>query len=163
MNGRFLIQLFGLCAIFIIALVLEIAPWPTGFQAFKPAWLVLVLTYWILALPTKINVGTAFVLGVIWDLVIGSILGVHGLVLSVLAYILARYNQILSNLSLWQQSLLMIIFIFMLRLAIFLVELFIHNAVFNWQEIFGAIVSGVLWPWMFLLLRRVQRQLGLNT
>lgn len=163
MNGRFLIQIFGLCAIFIIALVLEIAPWATGFQFFKPAWLVLVLTYWILALPTKINVGTAFVLGVIWDLVIGSILGVHGLVLSVLAYVLARYDQILSNLSLWQQSLLMIIFIFMLRLAIFLVELFIHNAVFNWQEIFGAIVSGVLWPWMFLLLRRVQRQLGLNT
>jgi len=163
MNGRFLIQLFGLCAIFIIALVLEIAPWPTGFQAFKPAWLVLVLTYWILALPTKINVGTAFVLGVIWDLVIGSILGVHGLVLSVLAYILARYNQILSNLSLWQQSLLMIIFIFMLRLAIFLVELFIHSAVFNWQEIFGAIISGILWPWMFLLLRRVQRQLGLSS
>lgn len=162
MNGRFFIQLLGLAAIFIIALVLEIAPWPTGFQSFKPAWLVLVLTYWILALPTKINVGTAFVLGIIWDLVIGSILGVHGLVLSVLAYVLARYNQILSNLSLWQQSLLMIICIFTIRLAIFLVELFIHNAVFNWQEIFGAVISGILWPWMFLLLRRVQRQLGLN-
>ena len=162
MNGRFLFQLFGLCAIFIIALVLEIAPWPTGFQSFKPAWLVLALSYWILALPTKINVGTAFVLGVIWDLVIGSILGVHGLVLSVMAYFLARYNQILSTLSLWTQSLLMVILVFVIRIAVFLVELFIHSATFNWQEILGAIISGALWPWLFLLLRKVQRQLGLN-
>ncbi|MDD7425591.1 MAG: rod shape-determining protein MreD [[Actinobacillus] rossii] len=162
MNGRIFIQLFGLCAIFVIALVLEIAPWPTGFQALKPAWLVLVLTYWILALPTKINVGTAFILGVIWDVVIGSILGLHGLVLSILAYTLARYNQILANLSLWTQSLLMIVVVFILQLGIFLVELCIHSTTFNWQEIFGAIISGALWPWLFLLLRRIQRQLGLN-
>lgn len=162
MNGRFFIQFLGLCTTFIIALVLEIAPWPVGLQALKPAWLPLVLATWILALPTKINVGTAFILGMLWDVAIGSILGVHALVLSLFAYILARYNQIFANLSLWTQSLLMILMVFMLRIVIFIVELCIHTATFNGQEIFGAIISGALWPWLFLLLRRIQRQLGIN-
>lgn len=161
MNGRFLLQVIGLIAVFVAALVLEIAPWPSGFQSFKPSWLILILTYWILALPTAVNVGTAFVLGVIWDLVIGSILGVHGLVLSVFAYFVARYHQILGNLSLWQQSLLMMIAVFVIRFGIFTVELFIHSAVFDWKDIFGALITGALWPWGFLLLRKIRRQLGL--
>ena len=43
MQGRFFFQWFVLISLFIIALVMEIAPWPAGFQGFKPAWLVLTL------------------------------------------------------------------------------------------------------------------------
>jgi rod shape-determining protein mreD len=46
--------------------------------------------------------------------------------------------------------------------AIFLVEFFLHGAFFNWQEIFGAIASGVLWPWVFLLMRTTRRRVGLH-
>lgn len=60
------------------------------------------------------------------------------------------------------QSFLVIIFVFSIRLSVFLIELFLHNADFNPQEIFGAIMSGILWPWIFLLLRKVRRQLGLR-
>lgn len=143
-------------------MVLEIAPWPAGLQSFKPAWLVLILMYWVLSTPTKVNIGSAFILGVIWDLVLGSILGVHALVLSVFAYLIAINHLILRNMSLWMQSILVILFIFALRLGIFLIELLLHSAYFNWQEIFGAIASGLLWPWIFLLLRKVQQQLHLQ-
>lgn len=162
MKGNRLIQWAVLIAIFIIALVLEIMPWPVNLQGFRPAWLVMVLAYWVMALPNKINIGSAFLLGILWDLVLGSTLGVHALVLSIFSYVMAKYHLILRNLSLWQQSLLIILFVVIIRFAIFLVELFLHNALFNGAEFFGALFSGLLWPWLFLLLRKIRRQLGLK-
>lgn len=162
MQMRLILQWVMILLFFIVALVMELAPWPIGFQAFKPSWLVLVLTYWVLAIPNKVSIGIAFLLGVIWDIVLGSTLGIHALVLSVAFYFVAKNYLVLRNLSLWFQSLLVIIFVFFIRFAIFLVELFLHSAVFNWQEIFGAIASGILWPWVFLLMRKMRRKVGLS-
>ncbi|CAM3833437.1 rod shape-determining protein MreD [Avibacterium gallinarum] len=158
MRGRAVLQLLFIVSTFLIAMVLEIAPWPTSLHNFKPAWLLLVLTYWILAMPSKISVGTAFLMGIAWDLVLGSTLGIHALVLSVFAYLLAVNSVLIRNLSLWMQGIFVILAVFGVRIGIFIVELFLHSAVFNWQEIFGAITTGVLWPWIFLLLRKVAKQ-----
>lgn len=162
MRGRSLFQLLVLCLIFIIAFVLEIMPWAEGFQGMRPTWVVLVLSYWALALPNKVSVGSAFVAGIVWDLILGSILGVHALVLSVAIYFVAKYHLILRNLSLWLQSLLMMLFIILIRFAIFFVELVLHSAEFNSQELLGAVLSGVLWPWVFLLMRQIRRGLHLR-
>lgn len=162
MQMRLILQWATILLFFIAALVMELAPWPVGFQAFKPSWLILVLTYWALAIPNKVSIGMAFLLGVIWDLVLGSTLGIHALVLSIAFYFIAKNYLVLRNLSLWFQSLLVIIFVFAIRFAIFLVELFLHSAAFNWQEIFGAIASGILWPWVFLLMRKMRRQVRLH-
>ena len=75
MQGRFIFQWATILCFFVVALVMELAPWPAGFQAFKPSWLVLVLLYWSLALPDRVSIGWAFLLGVLWDIVLGSILG----------------------------------------------------------------------------------------
>lgn len=162
MQPRFILQWATILSFFIVALVLELAPWPVGFQAFKPAWLLLVLLYWVLAIPNRVSIGWAFILGVIWDLVLGSILGIHALVLSFAIYFMAKYHLLLRNLSLWFQSLLVILFVFAVRLLIFLVEFSLHGAFFNWQEIFGAIASGILWPWVFLLMRTARRKVKLH-
>ena len=162
MRGNLFVQWLILSCIFVVALVLEIMPWPSEFHGLRPAWLIMVLTYWIMAIPTKISIGSAFILGVIWDLVLGSTLGTHGLVLSIFAYLISANHLILRNLSLWQQSLLVMMFVTVIRISIFLVELFLHSAVFNWQELIGALISGLLWPWLFLLLRKIRRQLHLR-
>lgn len=160
MNGLF--QFLVLVAIFVVAFVLEIMPWPAGFQGLRPAWVVLVLIYLVLALPNRINIGYSFAVGIVWDLVLGSILGVHALVLSVALYFIAKYHMILRNLSLWLQAILIIGYIILIRCAIFLIELVLHSAEFNSQELLGAVISGILWPWIFLLMRQIRRQLGLR-
>ncbi|WGE34426.1 rod shape-determining protein MreD [Actinobacillus genomosp. 1] len=157
-----LFQILVLLLIFIIAFVLEIMPWPVGLQGLRPTWVVLVLIYWSLALPNKISVGTAFLAGIVWDLVLGSILGIHALVLSVAIYFVAKHHLILRNLSLWLQAILVMLYVILIRFMIFFVELVLHSAEFNTQEILGAIISGILWPWIFLLMRQIRRQLRLR-
>ncbi|MBF0786234.1 rod shape-determining protein MreD [Muribacter muris] len=162
MRENALFQILVLVLIFIVAFVLEIMPWPAGFQGLRPTWVVLVLIYWALALPNKISVGTAFIAGIIWDLILGSILGVHALVLSIAIYFVAKYHLILRNLSLWLQGVLVIAYIAVIRFLILFVELVLHGAVFNQQELLGAVISGVLWPWIFLLMRQIRRGLHLR-
>ncbi|POY46275.1 rod shape-determining protein MreD [Avibacterium paragallinarum] len=145
----------SLAITFLVAIIFEIIPWPTHLQYFKPAWLVLILSYWILVFPTRINIGTAFSMGIIWDLVLGATLGTHALVLSIFAYFLAKNNTLFRNLSLWMQGILIFIAIFLIRFSIFIIELFLHSAEFHWQEVLGAIISGILWPWIFLLLKKL--------
>ena len=162
MKENALFQLLLLTFIFVIAFVLEIMPWPAGFQGLRPTWVVLVLIYWALALPDKVSVGTAFLAGIVWDLILGSILGVHALVLSIAIYFVAKYHLILRNLSLWLQSLLVIAYIALIRFCIFFIELVLHSAEFNTQEQLGAVISGILWPWIFLLMRHIRRGLHLR-
>lgn len=162
MRYNLIFKLLVLAFIFIIAFVLEIMPWPTGFQGLRPAWIALLLIYWSLALPDKISVGTAFLAGIVWDLILGSILGIHALVLSIAIYFVAKHHLILRNLSLWLQSLLVMAYVVIIRFFIFLVELVLHGATFNSQELLGAVISGVLWPWIFLLMRQIRRGLHLR-
>ncbi|QDJ13797.1 rod shape-determining protein MreD [Mergibacter septicus] len=159
-----LFQCFVVFLTFLLALVCEVFPWPVELQGYRPAWLIMVLMYWVMAIPNKVNIGTAFLLGLSWDLVSGSLLGLHALILSVFVYLLATHNNylILRNLSLWQQSLLVILFIAVIRFGLFLVELFVHNAKFHSQELIGSIVSGSVWPWVFLILRGIRRKISLR-
>lgn len=162
MRGQFFLQWLTILGFFLIAFVLELAPWPANLHAFKPAWLILVLTYWSLAIPNKISLGWAFLCGLAWDLILGSTLGVHAFVLSGIFYFVAKYYQVLRNLSLWFQSLLIIVFVFLIRFGIFVVEFALHSAVFNWHELLGAMTSGILWPWIFLLMRKFRRKVRLH-
>lgn len=162
MRSNILFRTIVLFIIFITAFILEIMPWPTDMQGLRPSWVVLLLAYWALALPHKISVGSAFITGVIWDIILGSILGIHALVLSIAIYMIAKHHLVLRNLSLWLQSILIMGYVAFIKIMIFVVELILHSVSFNFQELLGALISGLLWPWIYLLMRQIRRGLWLS-
>ena len=50
----------------LIALMASIMPMPLIADAFRPDWVLIVLMYWCMALPGRVNIITAWVMGFCW-------------------------------------------------------------------------------------------------
>ena len=142
---------------FFVALVLQTIPWPGVLDLLRPSWLFLVTCYWVLALRHRVYVGTALILGLLWDILIGSTLGIRGMMMSIIIYLVALNFLVIRNMALWQQSILIAFFTVLLELLIFCGEYLNQDVVFNPLSLWTAAINCILWPWMFLLMRRVRR------
>lgn len=152
-NGRSIIWLS-----FIIALILQVIPWPEQFAFYRPSWLLLIVIYWVMALPHRVSVGTCFILGLIVDSIQGSALGVHALGYSIICYLVSYKHQLLRNMALWQQALIIVLLTSILNMTVFWAEFVSSQVLFRPQVFWNGVVNGILWPWLFLLLRKIRRQ-----
>ncbi|TPH17792.1 rod shape-determining protein MreD [Litorilituus lipolyticus] len=141
----------------LIALMASIMPMPLSVDAFRPDWVLIVLVYWCLALPSKINIITAWFMGFILDVLLGSVLGVHAAAMALSVYIVVVNFQKIRNFSVWQQALIIGVLAALYHLLVFWMQRFLNDAVFLTSYLYPVITSVVLWPWVFLLLRRVRR------
>jgi rod shape-determining protein MreD len=89
----------------LLALLLGLLPLPPLLQALRPYWLALVLAYWVMEDPDRIGLGFAFLVGVLADLVLGSLLGEQALRLVVVTFILQRFRARLRFFPMSQQAL----------------------------------------------------------
>jgi rod shape-determining protein MreD len=141
---------------FILALVLQVIAWPKPFDGVQASWLPMLLIYWVLSRPECINIGTGFCIGLIWDLELGSLLGVRALALSLLAYSVASNASVLRNLTLSQQTALITLLTLATHGLIFCTESLIAQASFSSQLFWSSSLSGLLWPGLFLLLKKLR-------
>jgi rod shape-determining protein MreD len=149
----------GIIIIFIllIALIASITPLPLGIDAFRPDWVLVVLIYWCLALPTKVNVISAWFMGLLLDVLLGSVLGVHAAAMAIAVYIVASNFQKIRNFSVWQQALIVGMLSALFHLLVFWFQRFISDVVFLPSYLYPMITTIILWPWAFLLLRKIRR------
>lgn len=142
----------------IVALMLELMPLPAALNLWRPSWLLLIFAYWVLARPHQINIGHGWLLGLLLDVLLGSPLGLHALALSLAAYVLASNFQRLRTMGLLQQSLLIGCLCALTALLQLACEWLINGEKFTLDYLQSALVSTLLWPWLFVLLRRLRRR-----
>lgn len=89
---------------FIIALMLEMMPLSAELRPFAPGWLVMTLVFWCLTLPQRVGVGIGWFIGLLFDVVYGSMLGLHAASFAVTAYVVLRLHQRVRAFPVWQQA-----------------------------------------------------------
>ncbi|WP_076417150.1 MULTISPECIES: rod shape-determining protein MreD [Colwelliaceae] len=141
----------------LLALIATIIPMPLSVDAFRPDWVLVVLIYWCLALPSRVNVITAWIIGFILDVLLGSILGVHAAALAISVFIIAENFQKIRNFSIWQQSIIVGVLAALYHLLVFWMQRFISDVVFLPSYLYPVITTIILWPWALLLLRKIRR------
>mgnify|MGYP006140201937 FL=1 len=154
----------GIIVIFslLLALMASIMPMPISADVFRPDWVLLVLIYWSLALPNRVNVVTAWVMGFLLDVLLGSTLGVHAAAMALAVYIAAVNFQKIRNFSLWQQALIVGVLAALYHLLVFWMQRLLTDVVFLPSYLYPVLTSVVVWPWAFLLLRKVRRHFKIS-
>jgi len=141
---------------FFICLVAAIFPLPVTLNAFRPEWLVLVIFYWIIAVPHRVNIGHTLVLGIILDLLLGSTLGMHALLFSLLAYFTSINFQRIRNFTLLQTTLLIGVFLFVLKVSLYWIASSIQVIVIHHSYFWSIFTSMLIWPAFFVFMRFIR-------
>ena len=128
----------------------------------RPDWVVMVLIYWIIALPHRVGIVTAWGTGLIVDVLLGSLLGQHALAYIVIAYVASSLYQRLRMFTVWQQALVVFAMLGMNRLIIFWTESIAGLAQWNMWYLLPAVSGALLWPVVFLMLRAMRRKLNVS-
>ena len=146
----------------LVAIMASIMPLPLSVDAFRPDWVLIVLVYWCMALPGRVNIITAWVMGFLLDVLLGSVLGVHAAAMAVSVFIVAENFQKIRNFSIWQQALIMGVLAALYHLVVFWLQRFLIDVSFLTSYLYPVITTIVLWPWVFYLLRKLRRHFSIK-
>jgi rod shape-determining protein MreD len=144
-------------ATFLVALVLTILPWPVWTEQFRPDWVGLVLIYWCMALPNRVGVGTGFTLGLILDVLYGSMLGENALAKTLIAFLTVRFHLQLRMFPRWQQAVVVLLLVATNNLLVLWIKHLAGTSPSSWSYLTPSIVSMLIWPWLFVILRDIRR------
>ena len=144
---------------FLVALLLSILPLPVWLTLIQPRWVVLVVIYWIIALPHRFSLGVAWILGILLDVLYGTVLGEHALALSVVAFIAQRLHRQIRMFPAMQQAFSIFLLIIVYEGLLLWIQGMLgqlgSNARWFWAS---GLTSMLFWPWVHNLLHTCQRR-----
>lgn len=136
------------------AMLLTLLPLPTALDALRPYWVALVLIYWCLESHDLVTLGLAFFLGLVLDLLTGSLLGLHALSLIVMVYLVTRFRARLRFFPPWQQALAVLALLVNDRIILLWIISLRGEPLPPIEFWAPPVVGTAIWPWLFLLLDR---------
>ncbi len=141
-----------------IAYLLAIVPFPDWAMNYRPEWVPMVLIYWAMALPYRVGIGWAWAVGLVLDILEGSILGINAISLVIIAYVTISLHQRMRMFSTLQQSGLVLALVGLnLMVCHWLLIVTGQSVPANLMYLMAALTSAIIWPSLFQLLRQIRR------
>lgn len=147
---------------FLLALMLSALPMPEPFEWGRPEWVALTLIYWVIALPHRVGPWYAWILGLLLDILQGSLLGIHALSLAIIALIAHKLHRRIRMFPPWQQALLVLLLIGIHQMLLQWAQSLTGNGSESLLFLVPSLVSAFLWPWLFVVLRGIRRALQVS-
>ena len=142
---------------FLLAFLLVALPLPQVLSYWRPELVTMLVVFWVLNEPGKVGVWTAFVLGLLLDVLMATTFGVHPLMLATVAYLTRLSYRWVRVLSLWQTGGLVFVLV-LVSLVIKRILLGVlgggADSLLFWAP---ALTSALVWPSVMLSLRRFTR------
>ena len=145
-------------ATFAVALVLSVVPVPEWAEQFRPDWVGLVLIYWCMALPHRFGIGTGWMVGLLQDVLYGALMGQYALSRSIIAFIAVKLHLRVRVYPPWQQAIAVLALLAIGQLFVVWVRSIIGKPTLGFHTWTPIIVSMVMWPWIFIILRDIRRR-----
>jgi len=143
---------------FVIGFVLSALPLPETIIDWRPCWLAMLLIYWCMALPERVGILSAWLLGLLFDVQQSFILGQHALGFIFLAYVIIKNHKRMRVYPLLQQSLVVCLYLLIFQAIMLLVMLLSGTITYTWLYWLPAFTSMLIWPWLFIFMRDFRRR-----
>lgn len=148
---------------FFIAYLLAIVPFPEWAMDFRPEWVPLVLMYWVMALPYRVGIGSAWVAGLVLDILEGSALGLNAMGMVIIAYVTMSLHLRLRMFSQLQQAGLVLALVGLNLMLTHWLQIMTGQTInANLYFLFAALTSAIIWPSLFQLLRHIRRSFDVH-
>lgn len=103
----------------IVALMLTIAPLPAVLDPYRPDWVALTLMFWTLQLPRTYGIGAAWFIGLVVDVIQGTLLAQHALAMSLVVYLTAKFHLQLRVFPMLQMTATVLVLLSLYRFVLF--------------------------------------------
>jgi rod shape-determining protein MreD len=140
----------------LAAVLFSLIPVPGVLLPFKPYLVALVLIYWSLETQNTISMGLAFLIGLVLDILSGSLMGLHALSLVVMVFLVQHFRSRLRFFPPWQQALSVFGLLVNDRIILIWITVLLGEPLPTWEYWLPPLIGMALWPWLFLLLDRVR-------
>ena len=155
-------QVLPILCCFIAGFVLTVLPLPPWADNIRPLWIVLLVIYWVMAIPNRINLGIAWFCGLLLDALSNTLLGEQALALLLVAYIAYKLHRRVRVYPLWQQAVTVMFMCLSYLSVVYLIQGSIGLASQSLWFWFPSVSSMLLWPWIYLMLRDLQRRFAIE-
>ncbi len=143
---------------FVVGFILSALPLPETIIDWRPCWLAMLLIYWCMALPERVGILSAWLLGLLFDVQQSFILGQHALGFIFLAYVIIKNHKRMRVYPLLQQSLVVCLYLLIFQAIMLLVMLLSGTITYTWLYWVPAFTSMLIWPWLFIFMRDFRRR-----
>ena len=148
---------FLLVKISIIAFIISAISLPSFLELASPFWLLSFFSYWLIYSNSKNILVSAFILGVLLDIIQGGVLGQNALalVLSSTFIMNVKKSFFVSNITTQQ------VYIFLGSIIYLIIFLLINQLAqglnFEWLILFSPLTGAILWPLIRSLLAKLKQ------
>jgi len=156
-QGGWLI-LLTVAAAMVLAVVHVPESWPQWLGWLRPAWVAMVIFYWVMELPHRIGLIAAWVLGALVDVLLAEPLGMNGVILAAITYVAWRFYERLRMYSIFQQCGVVFLLVLGAEVARALVLNVVADRALSWGVTGPPLISLLLWPFVALALGRLRLQ-----
>lgn len=130
----------------LLAVVLTIVPIPQWAFWLRPLLVPMVLCCWVLLHPEWVGIGFAFCVGVFLDVLLGTMLGEHALMLSCVAFITLHYQRRVLNFAPLQQGIMMLLLLLLYQMGHFYLQAWDGHSPGTSLYWISIVPSALLWP-----------------
>lgn len=141
----------------LLGAIVSVMPLPEWLSLIRPAWVPLMVIYWVLALPERFGLLFAFATGLMLDVFQGTLFGLNSLGMVVVAFIVLSLHRRLRLFPHLQQAFIVLLMIACYQLVLLWVRTAANDAMLTPWYLLPSISSAVIWPWLMIGLRFLRR------
>jgi rod shape-determining protein MreD len=146
--------------VLLIATALVSLPLPDSITPFRPPWATLAVIYWIMMWPRMFGIGSAWIIGLILDLLQGDLMGQHAFSLSVVAYLTLRFHLQIRIFPLWQLTMTIFALLAIEAFILFWIDGVAGNPAVGFGRWTQVVAGAILWPPVMAVMDRLRERIA---